>query len=152
MDTTEQLNGSYFYAGRTNLSTSELLFIIFCENVADQLGVQDVGAIVSIVAGLNILSTRGKFAHATPGTSLASRSARKAFGNAQFPWGLELPSVIGGYPPHRLKILMTHKISTFVGHAIPVVGWVILANDVSVITFKTMKKYNSIARGDDKIW
>ena len=152
MDTTEELNGTYFYAGRSNLSASELLFIIFCENVAEQLGVQDFGAIVSIVAGLNILSTRGKFANATPGTSLASRGARKAFGNAQFPWGLELPSVIGGYPPHRLKILMTHKICTFVGRAITVVGWVILTSDISVITFKTIQKYNSVARGGDKIW
>lgn len=152
MDTTEQLNGTYYYAGRLNLSASELLFMIFCENVADQLGVQDFGAIVAIVAGLNILSTRGKFANATPGTSLASRGARKAFGNAQFPWGLELPSVIGGYPPHRLKILMTHKLGTFVGRAIPVVGWVILASDIYSITFETISKYNAIARGDDKIW
>ncbi|MGD8165553.1 STM2901 family protein [Pantoea sp. FN0307] len=152
MDTTEELNGTYFYAGRSNLSASELLFMIFCENVADQLGVQDFGAIISIVTGLNILSTRGKFANATPGTSLASRGARKVFGNAQFPWGLELPSVVGGYPPHRLKILMTHKIGTFVGRAIPIVGWVILASDVSVITFQTIKKYNYLARGGDKIW
>lgn len=152
MDTTEELNGTYFYAGRSNLSASELLFMIFCENVADQLGVQDFGAIISMVTGLNILSTRGKFANATPGTSLASRGARKVFGNAQFPWGLELPSVVGGYPPHRLKILMTHKIGTFVGRAIPIVGWVILASDVSVITFQTIKKYNYLARGGDKIW
>ncbi|MGD8108739.1 STM2901 family protein [Pantoea sp. FN0302] len=152
MDTTEELNGTYFYAGRSNLSASELLFMIFCENVADQLGVQDFGAIISIVTGLNILSIRGKFANATPGTSFASRGARKVFGNAQFPWGLELPSVVGGYPPHRLKILMTHKIGTFVGRAIPIVGWVILASDVSVITFQTIKKYNYLARGGDKIW
>ncbi|URQ61365.1 hypothetical protein LQ939_03125 [Pantoea alhagi] len=152
MDTTEELNGTYFYAGRSNLSASELLFMIFCENVADQHGVQDFGAIISIVTGLNILSTRGKFANATPGTSLASRGARKVFGNAPFPWGLELPSVVGGYPPHRLKILMTHKIGTFVGRAIPIVGWVILASDVSVITFQTIKKYNYLARGGDKIW
>ncbi|EOS95544.1 membrane protein [Erwinia tracheiphila] len=31
MDTVEQLNGTYFYAGRSNLSVSEMLFIIFCE-------------------------------------------------------------------------------------------------------------------------
>lgn len=40
MDTVEELNNTYFYAGRSNLSAS-------------QLGVQDFGAIVSIVAGLN---------------------------------------------------------------------------------------------------
>lgn len=89
MDTVEQLNGTYFYAGRPNLSASEMLFMIFCEQVADQLGVKDFGAIVAIVAGLNISSTRGKFAGATPGTAYVSRGARKLFGNAKFPWGKE---------------------------------------------------------------
>jgi len=65
--------------------------------------------------------------------------------------GLELSSVIDGYSPHRLKILMTHKISTFVGRAIPVVGSVILANDISVITYQTLRKYKFLARGDDKL-
>ncbi|AXF75581.1 hypothetical protein LU604_14305 [Erwinia tracheiphila] len=152
MDTVEELNGTYFYAGRQNVSASELLFMIFCEQVAKQLGVDDFGAIVAIVSGLNIVSTRGKFADATPGTSYASIGARKVFRNAKFPWGKELPSIIGGYPPHKLKIIMTHKVSTFVGRAIPVVGWVILSSDLFHITFHTVSKYNSIARGDDKIW
>lgn len=54
------LNSTYFYAGRSNLTASQLLFMIFCENTANQLGVQDFGAIVSIVAGLNVLPTRTK--------------------------------------------------------------------------------------------
>lgn len=152
MDTTEELNGTYFYAGRKNLTASELLFMIFCESMANQLGVQDFVAIVSIVAGLNILSTRGKFANATPGTSYASREVRKIIGNAQFPWGLELPTLVGGYLPRKLKIIMTHKISTFTGRAIPVVGWVILSNDVAKIVYNTIRNYNAIARGNDKIW
>lgn len=85
MDTTEELNGTYFYAGRPNLKANELLFMIFCEEFAEQVGVDDFGAIVAIVLGLNILSTRGKFARATPGTSLASRGARRAFPKAKFP-------------------------------------------------------------------
>jgi len=152
MDTVEQLGDTYFYAGRSNLTASELLFMIFCEQVADQLGVDDFAAIVAVVSGMNILGTRGKFAGATPGTSLASRGARKVFGNAKFPWGKQLPSIVGGYPPHKLRIIMTHKISTFVGRAVPVVGWIILTKDVADITFHTLRKYNSIARGDDKIW
>ncbi|WP_313683902.1 STM2901 family protein [Pantoea sp.] len=152
MDTTETLNGTYFYAGRPNLTASELLFMIFCEQIADQLGVDDFGAIVAIVAGLNIAPTRGKFAGATPGTSYASKGARKVFGKAKFPWGKELPSIVGGYPPYKLKIIMTHKVCTFVGRAIPVVGWVILSYDLFQITFHTVGKYNSIARGNDKIW
>lgn len=115
--------------------------------MADRLGVQDFGAIIAIITGLNILPTNGKFANAMPGTSLASHGARNLFGNAKFPWELELPSVIAGYPPHRLKILMTHKIITFIGRAIPVVGWVILANDIFVITYQTIREYHFLARG-----
>lgn len=152
MDTVEELNNTYFYSGRSNLTASQLLFMIFCENTANQLGVQDFVAIASIVAGLNNMPTRGKFANATPGTSYASTKARKFFGNAKFPWGMKLPSVIGGYPPHKLKIIMVRQISTFIGRAVPVFGWGILAAEVSVITYHTVRDYNRIARGTDKIW
>lgn len=30
MDTVEELNGTYFYAGKSNLTAAELLFIDFC--------------------------------------------------------------------------------------------------------------------------
>lgn len=152
MDTVEQRNNSYFYAGRHNLTASELLFIIFCEKTANQLGVQDFSAIVSIAAGLNISPTRGKFAAAIPDTSYASRGARKLFGNARFPHGIRLPSVIGGYPPRTLRIRLVSKIGAFVGRAVPVVGWMILASDVSLISFKTLHDYNRIARVEDKLW
>lgn len=36
MDTVEELNSTYFYAGRSNLTASQLLFMIFCENTANQ--------------------------------------------------------------------------------------------------------------------
>jgi len=39
MDAVEELNGTYFYAGKVNLAASELLFMIFCENTASQLGI-----------------------------------------------------------------------------------------------------------------
>ncbi|ECD5489253.1 hypothetical protein Y618_004279 [Salmonella enterica subsp. enterica] len=111
MDTVEELNSTYFYAGRSNLTASQLLFMIFCENTANQLGVQDFGAIVSIVAGLNVLPTRTKPRGAIEGTSLASRGSRKVFGTAK-----------------------------------------ILASDVSQIAYRTVRDYNRIARGSDKIW
>lgn len=152
MDTTEERNGSYFYAGRNNLNANELLFMIFCESFADQMGVHDFYAIISIISGLNVSSTRTKPRDAVEGTSWASRGARRVFGKAKFPWGIKLPSFIGGYPPRTLQRRMTHKVSTFTGRAIPVVGWVILASDVGQIAFNTIKNYNRIARGNDKIW
>gem|GEM_PF-5322302 len=77
MDTVEQLNGMYFYAGRSNLTSSELLFMIFCEKVVEQygLGVADFSAVAAIVSGRNNLSTRGKIGgNTTKGTSYASKA------------------------------------------------------------------------------
>ncbi|TCV99242.1 hypothetical protein EDC52_102584 [Biostraticola tofi] len=72
-DTVEELNGTYFFAGKSNLSVAQRLFMIFCENTASQLGIgaADFGAIVS---GRNHLGIRGKFANATKGTSYASKA------------------------------------------------------------------------------
>jgi len=49
VDTTEELNNTYFYAGRPNLTSGELFFIISCEEVAEQPGIDDIAAIVAIL-------------------------------------------------------------------------------------------------------
>lgn len=38
MDTTEQLDGTYFYKGLTNLSAGELFFFVFLEEAQKQPG------------------------------------------------------------------------------------------------------------------
>jgi hypothetical protein len=43
-----------------------------------------------------------------------------------------------------MNMLFTHKLSTFVGRAIPIVGWVILARDVTDISFHAVRLYNNI--------
>lgn len=35
MDTVEELNGTYFYAGKFNLTAAELFFMVFIFNTAD---------------------------------------------------------------------------------------------------------------------
>jgi len=152
MDTTEELNNTYFYTGRPNLTAGELFFMIFCEEVAEQLGVNDIGAVVAILSGRNVLPTRTKPRDAIKGTSWASRAARRVFPDAKFPFGIQLPTITGGYPPRTARILFTHKLSTFVGRAIPVVGWVIMARDVADISFHSVRLYNTLARGKDKLW
>jgi len=152
MDTIEELGGTYFYAGRTNLSASEMFFMVFCEETAHQLGIEDFGAIVAVVSGLNVSKTRGKFRGNIKDTSYASRGARKVFGNKTFPGNVKLPSVVGGYPPSTMRIILTRKMGTFVGRAVPVVGWIIIAKDITEIAFRSVTRYNSIARGNDKLW
>ncbi|AVU34996.1 MULTISPECIES: STM2901 family protein [Serratia] len=152
MDTIEELGGTYFYAGRTNLSASEMLFMVFCEETAHQLGIEDLGAIVAVVSGLNVSKTRGKFRGNIKDTSYASRGARKIFGKKTFPGNVKLPSVVGGYPPSTMRIILTRKMGTFVGRAVPVVGWIIIAKDITEIAFRSVTRYNSMARGNDKLW
>ncbi len=53
MDTVEELNGTYFYAGRSNLTASELFFMVFVFNTADQFGIKDVAAVYALYAGMN---------------------------------------------------------------------------------------------------
>lgn len=154
MDTVEQLNGTYFYAGKSNLTASELLFMIFCENTAGQfgIGIADFGAIVAIASGRNNISTRGKLANTTKGTSYASIGARALFGKTKFPLGISLPTWLGGYTPWTARRVMVHNIAPFVGRSIPLFGVIILASDVTQITYRTIRGYNTIARGNDKLW
>ncbi|MGU3524744.1 STM2901 family protein [Enterobacteriaceae bacterium C23F] len=154
MDTVEELNETYFYAGKSNLSAAELLFMIFCENTASQfgIGVADFGAVVALVSGRNNLSTRGKIAGTTKGTSYASKAARAVFKKSKFPFGISLPTWLGGYTPWTARRVMVHNIAPFVGRSIPLIGQIILASDVSQITYRTIRDYNNIARGNDKLW
>ncbi|CAE1145455.1 MULTISPECIES: STM2901 family protein [Serratia] len=152
MDTIEELGGRYFYAERYHLSIGELFFMIFCEETANQLGIQDVGAVAAILGGFNVSKTRGKFRGNITDTSYVSRGARKVFGNKTFPGNIKLPSVVGGYPPSTMRVILTRKLGTFVGRAVPVLGWIILAKDITEISFRTVVKYNTIARGSDKLW
>ncbi|HHH0268217.1 STM2901 family protein [Yersinia enterocolitica] len=152
MDTVEELNGTYFCACRSNLTASELLFMIFCENTANQFGIQDFGAVAAIVSGRSTLSTRGKPIGATKGTSYASKAARSVFKKTKIPFGISLPTWLGGYTPLTAKRVMVRNLAPFVGRSIPLLGIIIIAADVSEITYHTIRDYNMIARGADKLW
>ncbi|EKY3245732.1 STM2901 family protein [Cronobacter dublinensis] len=152
MDTVEELNGTYFYAGRSNLTASELFFMVFVFNTADQFGIKDVVSVYALYAGMNDQITRTKPGTAIPGTSRLSKGVRRVFGNRLFPFGLKMPTWIGGYTPWTVKRRMVRKIGTWVGRTIPLIGEVILVADVSQIVYNTITEYNTIARGNDKLW
>jgi hypothetical protein len=98
--------------------------------------------------GSNSITVAGKLADATPGTSVASLYSRKLFRNKMM--FMRLPTWIG-FPPNAKRV-MTKKLGTFVGRTIPVVGWVILASDVGIISYKAVRKYNTLAHPSDQIW
>lgn len=152
MDTVEELNGTYFYAGRSNLNATELFFMIFCETFSDHFGIDDVAAVVGLLSGVNDQKTRQKPRTARAGTSRISKASRRFFKQAKFPFGIKLPTWIGGYTPWTVERRMVRKVSTWVGRTIPLIGEVILLVDVSQITWCTIRDYNIIARSSDKLW
>lgn len=152
MDTVEELNGTYFYAGRSNLTASELFFMIFCETTANYFGIDDVLAVAALYSGANNQKTRTKPKGAKEGTSRISKTMRKYFKTAKFPYGIQLPTWVGGYTPWTVKRRMVAKISTFIGRTLPLIGEIILIVDVSQIAYGSIRDYNCIARGNDKLW
>lgn len=153
MDTVEELRGTYFYGGLHNLTAGELYFWIFVDITAEHFtGTSEVSrdllATAAIYTGRNTIAVSGKLAGARPGTSIASKFARKHLRGIYMP--LRLPTIMGS--PPNIEIIMTNKLGTFVGRAIPVVGWVVAATDVTYITWKATARYNTIARGSDKLW
>ncbi|WP_175794489.1 STM2901 family protein [Burkholderia ambifaria] len=151
MDAVGELNGAYHYYGMNNLSAGELFFWIMVDETMNQLGVGDVASVGMILLGRSNLPTRAKPSDAIQGTSRASKYSRRVFQKAQFPFGLKLPTLVGG-PVRNLKIRLVRNIGTFVGRTIPVLGWVILASDIYIIAGKTMAHYNRVAREGDRLW
>ncbi|ROS22594.1 STM2901 family protein [Raoultella terrigena] len=149
MDTVEQLNGTYFYKGIENISAGELFFWLFLDKTNEQFGgVTDLLALSCIILGLPLLKTRGKPYGATQGTSIASKYLRQYL-NVELP--IRLPTLTEASIA-TLKPKYVTNLGAFVGRGFPVIGWVILASDVSQIVYKTVRDYNTIAHEKDRIW
>ncbi|TBX32798.1 STM2901 family protein [Rahnella victoriana] len=149
MDTVEELKGTYFYKGVCNISAGELFFWIFLDEIGDQFGgITDLGAMALIILGQPVIATRGKIGLTTKGTSVASLASRRYL-NYTLPF--QLPTFTN-QSIRTLKPMFVNNLGAFVGRAVPVVGWVLIASDVATIAYKTTSHYNKIARGNDKIW
>lgn len=149
MDTVEELNGTYFYKGVCNISAGELFFWIFLDKINEQFGgIADVVAMSCIVLGMPILKTRGKPYGTTAGTSIASKHLRQIL-------NVELPRRLPTFTEASITTLKPKYVTNlgaFVGRWVPVVGWVLIASDVTQIAYKTVTTYNTIAHENDRIW
>jgi len=130
----------YYYEGHRFSSKEELYFWIVVDTTLEQLGVDDAAAVVAILSGQPILNTRTKFEGATQGTSLASKYASKLL---PYQSPIRLPTLTGRNIL-TLKLTFTNKLGRFVGRAIPVVGWVILASDITQIIWQAQLRYNQV--------
>ena len=101
-----------------------------------------------IILGLPILKTKTKPGAATKGTSIASRMSRHYL-------DIHLPYRLPTFTNKSIKLLKpmwVNNLGAFVGHTIPVLGWILVAKDFTCIIYKTIKSYNLIARREDKVW
>ncbi|KGT95089.1 membrane protein [Erwinia typographi] len=147
MDTVEELNGTYFYKGYSNLSAGELLFWIFLDETSEQFDVTDFLTVGLILLGQPTIDTRGKPNKATLGTSPLSSELRHYL-NVET---RRLPTLTTG-SLKRLKFSYVTNLGAFVGRWIPILGIFVIAADVSTIAYKATNRYNTIARGNDKLW
>ncbi|QVN21859.1 STM2901 family protein [Burkholderia pyrrocinia] len=141
---------SYKYGIHDGLSREALLFLVFIEETGKQVGVNDAVGIAMVLLGQRFIPTRGKFANAVKGTSIASVVSRRLL-----PYELKhriLPTVTSFTSLIMLRIKFTRNIGAFVGRAIPGAGWVLLATDVSLITYRTVITYNSMVKPEDRLY
>lgn len=147
MDSVEELNGTYFYKGYSNLSAGELLFWIFLDETAEQFGTGDLLTVGLILLGQPDIATRSKPGGTTPGTSPLSSQLRHWL-NIET---RRLPTLTNS-SIRRRKFTYVTNLGAFVGRWIPIIGIFVIAADVTTIAFRATNKYNTIARENDKLW
>ena len=143
----------YSYQGVDNLEPLLLFFWVAANEAGEQLGVHDIGALMAIVLGQPVIPTRGKFGGSIRGTSPASVAARR-FLNVELRHRV-LPTITAGINNQGrafVRVILTRNIGTFVGRAVPIVGWLIIAYDVTRIVINTIRIYNSIVRPEDRFF
>ena len=142
------MSNLYNYNTLANLSREELFLWIAIDQTIEQLGGVDIAAAAAVLSGQPFLPTRGKFGGATRGTSVASVVSRQLL-RQRMPFAL--PTITGA-SLSTLKVTFTRSLGGFVGRLVPGVGRTILAYDVVQIMRKTILKYNTLARKQDKLW
>lgn len=124
------MSNSYNYNALTNLLREEFFLWIAIDETLMQLGGHDIAAAAAVLSGRPFLPTRGKFAGATKGTSLASVASRRLL--QQKP-PFALPTLTGA-SLRTLKLTFTRSLGAFVGRLVSGVGWTVAAYDASRYT------------------
>ncbi len=114
----------------------------------EQLGVSDIAVVFAILAGQPIIPTRVKPRCATKNTSVASIISRRFLQNEM---RVRLPTFTN-VSLRTLRPAMTNNLGAFVGRTVPVVGWVILAYDLTQIMKKTVFTYNLLVMPEDRLF
>ncbi|MBR8253126.1 STM2901 family protein [Burkholderia ambifaria] len=143
------MNNTYDFGTHRDLTPMELFFLVFIDETCRELGVDDVAAVVAIVTGQNWMPTRAKPFGTTPGTSVASILSRKYL---DYDLKKKILPTLTNASVKRLKFILVRNIGVFVGRAVPVVGWVIAANNVTTISIRSVSRYNALVKPEDKVF
>ncbi len=143
------MSNTYRYGVHQGLTPPELFFLVAIDEACEEWSVDDIGAVAAILAGQNWIPTRAKPRGATRGTSIASKLSRRYL-DFDLKWRI-LPTLTNA-SVSRLRIIMVRNIGKFVGRAVPVVGWVIAARDVTAIGMNTIRSYNRLVRKEDRVF
>lgn len=144
MDTTEELNGTYFYHGHANVTRQELFWLIFLESFTDHTG-REVETAAMILAGQPILPERVVLGSKVKRTSIASKLSRRILKNARLPGGMRIETSVMGHGR------VTNKPGAVVGRAVPHIGYTQAVIVFAVVARETRNKFNLIARPNDQI-
>ncbi|MFP3506271.1 STM2901 family protein [Burkholderia sp. SIMBA_062] len=143
------MNNTYDFGAHRDLTPMELFFLVFIDETCKELGVDDVAAVVAIAAGQNWMPTRAKPFGTTPGTSVASILSRKYL---DYDLKKKILPTLTNASVKRLRFILVRNIGVFVGRAVPVVGWVIAANNVTMISIRSVSRYNALVKPEDKVF
>ncbi|QDW49664.1 STM2901 family protein [Burkholderia sp. KBS0801] len=143
------MNNTYDFGTHRDLTPMELFFLVFIDETCRELGVDDVAAVVAIATGQNWMPTRAKPFGTTPGTSVASILSRKYL---DYDLKKKILPTLTNASVKRLKFILVRNIGVFVGRAVPVVGWVIAANNVTTISIRSVSRYNPLVKPEDKVF
>ncbi len=142
------MSNTYDFGTHRDLTPMELFFFVFIDETCKKLGVDDA-AVVAIAADQNWIPTRAKPFGATPGTSVASILSRKYL---DYDLKKKILPTLTNASVKRLRFMLVRNIGVFVERAVPVVGWVVAANDVTMISIHSVARYNSLAKPEDKVF
>lgn len=142
MDTTEQLDGKYFFDGMS-VDKDELLFWLILDEFRKKFtGITDIVAVASMIASVPFVPVSGKLdaRRATSGTSplsLASRMLiRQRFKNPQ--------RTITWSKMWRGEWAYTTSMGAYIGRWVPWIGAVITMYDLSMIAHAVVRRYRLI--------
>ncbi|YCI30884.1 hypothetical protein M1E08_08635 [Erwinia sp. PK3-005] len=142
MDTTEQLNGKYFFDGMS-VDKEELLYWLILDEFRKQFNdAIDILAVASMLVSLPVIPVSGKLGvgMATKGTSplsLVSRTLiRQRFkkGRRTITWAKML----------RGEWAYTTSVGAYIGRWLPWIGAVLTAYDLAMITRNVIHRYRLI--------